>query len=333
MEKKKPFLRKKVLFSLALITSFLLVAAVADANRAGMSFNELQRPPPKPALLPGQVSETYPVGFYGLTFNADGKNTLELDLGAAQTAGAEVTTYPDRVEIYQHSSPEVRITFRGTGFEYRDGKLYGTVTAADFVTSPLTGTISGGDVTGSIRVRLLALSGRADCTNMIDANVTADVESLFSSTAAAHDRGYNGTAFTFNVTKLNLDRTGSADLTFTIPSQWVASRGGIADLFVVRISERDHAAQLLNISYLGEDSAGTMKFSVTSPDGTSIFGIIAAKSQLGHGIEPFKGQLSTDIGLLSWFSQLVSGNLYLLGAGAVTATGVVYLSRKRMKGD
>ena len=53
----------------------------------------------------GQASQTSPMGFEGLSYNADGTDTLDLNLDQAQNTGAQVTVLSDRVEVYQHNFP------------------------------------------------------------------------------------------------------------------------------------------------------------------------------------------------------------------------------------
>jgi hypothetical protein len=266
-----------------------------------------------------------------MNFNADHLNTLELDLGAARTANAEVTTYPDRVEVYQHGSPAVLITFWGKGFEYKDGKVVGKVTRSEFVTSPFAGNISEGDVTGSVRVVLYALVGRADLTKTIDANATADVNGLFRDAAARLNLEYDATAFTLNITKVRLEQTGAANLTFTVPTAWVTSHGGAGSVRIVRISEKDRSTGIIDTRYLGQDTKGAMKFEAYSPDGTSVFGMITTKALTEKHIEPQKGQISTDVGMLVWISQMGSNNIYLFAVVVIAALGVFYIYTTKQK--
>ncbi|OPY37941.1 MAG: hypothetical protein A4E35_00996 [Methanoregula sp. PtaU1.Bin051] len=330
---KKPDFRDRYLISVVVFICLIQLIGAVGATMTGTAHAELRPASPPPPLLPGQSAATYPVGFYGLSFNADNRNMLELDLGAAQTVNAEVTSFPDRIEVYQHSSPAVLITFWGNAFEYSDGKIVGKVTRSDFVTSPLTSNITEGDVTGSIRVQLLALEGRADCRTMFDANATAGEESQFRDMATSQNLAYTSTAFTFNITKVNLAQTGTANLTFTVPAQWVSAHGGSENVYIARISEKDHSTQILNTSYLGLDPSGAMKFSAYSPDGTSLFGMITAKLQLEKGVEPSKGQIMTDIGILAYVAQTALGNIYVLGAGIVAVGGIVYFGWMRGKAD
>jgi hypothetical protein len=316
-----------------LLIGLVLMVPFAGANRSGMSFAQLKAPPAPAPLLPGQAAATYPVGFYGLNFNVNDDNALDLDLGAARLVNAEVTVNPTRVEVYQHSSPEVWITFYGKNFEYRDGRLVGNVTKADFRTSPLTGNISDGDVSGSTQVSLLALSGRANFLNLIDANVTSDVAERFAQEAAARNLNYTGTAFTFNITKENLDRTGAANLTFTVPSAWVSAHGGPDEIYFVRMSEADNTTRFVDASYLGEDPAGSMKYLVVSPNGTSVFGLISAKVQVAHGKDPAAGQIGTDAGMIAAVPGIISEGTFLIGAGAVVLIGIAFYGRSRLKNN
>lgn len=323
---KERYYRHLISLCLSMFIVLLLIipAATAGGSSSGMAYAELKHPAPPPPLPPGQSAGTYPIGFYGLNFNMDNQNTLELDLGAAQTAGAEVTPLPDRVEVYQHSSPAVVITFYGTGFEFRNGKLTGKVTRADFVTSPLTGNTGAGDVTGSIRVDLYGLTGKAGLTKTIDANVTADVEQDFRNETSRLGFWYAAAAFTMNITKVNLERTGAANLTFTVPQAWVTSNGGVESVRIARISEKDHTTQILETRYLGSDPKDSMKFTAYSPDGTSVFGMITTKAILAKGGDPSEGALMTDVKMLAWVFQVAVNNLFLVAVGATVVAGGVY---------
>ena len=313
------------------IVLFFIIPVAVSGSSTGMAYAELKHPAPPPPLPPGQYAATYQIGFFGLNFNADNQNTLELNLGAAQTAGAEVTPFPDRVEVYQHSSPAVVITFYGTGFEFRNGKLTGKVTRADFLTTPLTGNIGAGNVTGSIRVDLLGLTGKAGLTKTIDANVTADVEQDFRNETSRQGFGYAAAAFTMNITKVNLERTGAANLTFTVPQVWVASNGGVESVRIARINEKDHTTQILDTRYLGSDSDGAMKFTAYSPDGTSVFGMITTKAIMERGGKPSEGVLMTDLGMLVWVFQVAVNNLFLVAVVAIVVAGCVYFGWAKRK--
>lgn len=324
---------KTVIGYLAVVIGILLVFPLASAgSSSGMAYAELKHPAPPPPLPPGQYAGTYPVGFFGLNYNVDNANTLELDLGAARTAGAEVTSRPDRVEVYQHSSPSVLITFYGTKFEHKGGKIVGKVTRADFVTSPLIGKIDTGEVTGTIRVDLAGLTGKAFLTKTIDANVSPDISDLFGAGAASGSLGYNSAAFTMNITKVNLEQTGAANLTFTVPSVWVMTNGGIESVRIARTSEKDHTTQVLDTRYLGTTPQDTMKFTAYSPDGTSIFGMITTKAVMAKGGKPSEGVIMRDIGMFMWVFQTGIANPYLVAVGGIVLAGILYAgwNRKRI---
>lgn len=354
IDRKKRYCQFLVSFSLAVFIVFLLISPVAGSpsggssgssssggtsygTSMGMSFLDLKPPAPKPPLPAGQFAQTYPIGFYGLNFNVNNQKTLEIDLGAARAAKAEVTPYPDRIEVYQHSSPAVLITFWGEGWEFRNGKVSGSVTRADFVTTPLIGNISEGDVSGSVRVDLYTLIGPSELTKTIDANVTADIERIFQNATYLQNLGYENAAFTMNVTKVLLEQTGAANLTFTVPPAWVSSHGGVDSVRIARISEKDHITQILDTRYLGEDANGAMKFTAYSPDGTSVFGMITTKAVMEKGGKPSEGQIMTDVGMLVWVSQLAFNNIYLVAIGAVIVVVVLYIGwmgwKSKRKGE
>jgi hypothetical protein len=278
---------------------------------------------------PGRFTATYSVGFAGLNFNTDGRNMLDLDLEQARYAGAEVTSYPDRIEIYQHSPSVVLITFRGNSFVTAGDMISGKVTDAYFVTSPLDGAIPEGEVTGAVRVDLLGLDGRGELTNTIESNVTPDIESIYRSLCAQDNATYYGTAFVMDISKSNLNRTGAANLTFTVPPSWVYTHGGTESVRIIRISEKDHAIQILGTDYRGTNADGFMVFTSYSPGGTSIFGLITSSALTERGMNPPEGQVMLDLRMLYRIGEAAVELPYLTLIGTIFVLGGIYLGRKR----
>ena len=94
-----------------------------------------------------------------MSYNADGQNSVSIDLSSAAQAHATVTTFFDHVEVYQHASPGVRINFYFDKYDLKNNVITGTAKSAAFETDPLTVNVSTGKVgrvTQSAKISLIA---------------------------------------------------------------------------------------------------------------------------------------------------------------------------------
>ena len=234
---------------------------------------------PNPATNPGTAvpaaAESYPAGFAGLSYNANGQGTLSIDTGAAQAAGATITMDSDHITVYQHHSPGVLLTFWGNNFEINNGTITGPVSRAELVTDPLDATLALGNVSGSVHAALPELIGWGNITLTISENLSTDTLSRFQDILTGNGLRLNAVAYTLDVQKVNLT-TGPANVTFTVPSSWVNEHGGKDAVRITRISEETGKQELLNTVYEGIDSQGNMIFRGDSPECTSLFGLVTA---------------------------------------------------------
>jgi hypothetical protein len=267
----------------------------------------------------GMVTESFPMGFVGFTYNADGSRTLTINLDAADSNGAVVTIYPDHVVIYQHHSPGVTTTFWGDHFSTTNRVLTGTVTRAEFVTDPLNATLDLGDVSGSVHAALPALLWPVVIDNTISGTAEPADTLLFQDTLIRNNLVLRSTAFIFKVQKGNLT-TGPGDITLTVPSSWVDQNGGKDAVRITRISEETGQPELLATTYLGTDPSGNMIFRGDSPGGTSLFGLVTAgataaeqKANPEMTIEPAtKPAMGTNVGMVGWLTDTLQKNPVLI---------------------
>ena len=232
-----------------------------------------------PDIATPVVSENYPMGFPGLIYNANGLDTLFLDIGATQDAGATVTIFSDHVEVYQHHSPGVHITFWGNNIEVKNDIIRGPVSRAEFVTDPLNATLKLGNVSGSVHATLPELTHEVYLNLAISDNVSTKTRNQFQNIVSSHDLQLDTIAYTLNVQKLNLT-TGPANVTFTIPAYWVNKHGGKDAVRITRISEETGMQELISTVYQGVDTQGNMVFRGDSPNGTSLFGLVTTKANI-----------------------------------------------------
>ncbi len=296
------------------------------------------------AGLPGQatgqnvqVSQSYPMGFEGLSYNANGQDMLSIDLSAAEAAGARVTMYPDHIDIYQHHSPGVLLTFWGNHLGIENGRVTGQVSRAEFVTDPLNATLAFGNVSGSVHAALPRLDQRVYLNITISENVSTDTLDQFQNILGSNGLQLNRAAFTLDMQKVNLT-TGPANITFTVPASWVNQNGGKDAVRIVRISDETGTQELIDTSYRGLDAGGNMIFCGKSPNGTSLFGLLAAGTPAaGQKEQPDAGYLRVSesalaaiAGMPGWLTGIAMRNpVPLIGVIALLAAIGYFGWRKR----
>jgi len=277
-------------------------------------------PAPKSGISPAvAASQSYSLGFSGMSFNTDGQNTLDISRADAQAAGATVTVYFNRIEVYQHHSPGATITFWGNNFTITRDRIGGTVSRAEFATDPVDATLDYGNVSGSVHALLPRLTERALITTTISESVSADTLGQFREITSRNSLTLGDVAYTLEVRKVNLT-TGPANVTFTVPASWVNPRGGSGAVHITRISGDTRKIELLSTTYGGISPSGTMIFRGDSPDGTSIFGLITAKAIAMEQEEnpnmtyvpASKPAIETDVRMFGWLLGTVRDNTVLL---------------------
>jgi hypothetical protein len=266
------------------------------------------------------VTESYPTGFEGLIYNADGKNTLQLDIDKAASVHADVMIYPDHIDIYQHGSPGVLFTFWGNTSDIKSRKIIQKMDSAELKTDPLTADFTMGPVSGSVHGILSALLLPAVIKNTISGNVSPEIYGQFHSVTAKNNLQLENIVYTFEVQRINFPKTGPANVTLTLPESYVNQHGGPDSIYIGRISEETGEAELLNTEYIGLGQNGTMTFRGDSPNGTSIFGMLTAKAtaekqkeEPGVTIQLLqKPAITTDIGMFAWLLGIVQQNPVVL---------------------
>jgi hypothetical protein len=316
-----------------------------SSGYTGPAPTEVISNPPPPAgggtpaipIPPSDFTESYPIGFTGLVYNITGSGNLSIDLAAAKTAEATITTYPDRVEVYQHHSPGVTITFWGNTFVNNNSTITGPVSHAEFVTDPLDATFTLGSVSGSVHAILPALTQPALMTNTISNDVSVYTTSRFENILANNNLGLKSVAYTLNINKVNIT-TGPANITFTIPATWVNLNGGTDAVHITRISEETGQTELLSTTYLGLDAQGNMIFRGDSPNGTSLFGLVVAEVTVAEETEHpnvtyvgvSKSSMVTNEGMYSWVLGIILTNpILLVPIAAIIAVLAYFLWWKR----
>jgi hypothetical protein len=284
----------------------------------------------------GQASTSYQVGFDGLSYNADGKNTLDVDLAKARRSLATVSVYADRVEIYQRAPDGVLVTFRGTGFAVQGDRVTGPVKSADLITDPVEAPLTPGIVSGSVRAVIPELTRQGTIRTTIDDRPGSSLIDQFRSVLDQNGLEYGTIAYTYDVRKSNMPKTTNASVNLTLPESWVNEHGGTSAIQIIRVSDTTGAAELLPVTYTGTDKKGMMHFEGISVNGTSVFGLITLKASKmaqendpGLTITPMQQPaITTLVGMFRWLLASMQQNP--AGAIAIMATaGAAYAGRRK----
>jgi hypothetical protein len=235
---------------------------------------------------PAAATNSYPIGFTGLIYNINEHGTLYVNIGFAEAAGADISMYTDRVDIYQHHSPGVLLTFWGKNLKILNNNITGPVSRAEFVTDPLNATLTFGNVSGSAHAALPSIYNRFSINLSISENTTTYTQNQFRGILSRNGLQLDAVAYTFNVQTGNLT-TGLANVTFTLPASWVDGHGGKDAVRIIRIGEEiGDEQELINPVYGGVDAQGNMIYRGDSPNCTSLYGLVTAEkttaSQKGH---------------------------------------------------
>ena len=269
-----------------------------------------------PKLLAPEVSGLYPIGFTGLSYNLDDKKTLIIDMSLAKAAGADVTIYSDRIEVYQHHSPGMLLTFWENNLVIINGSINHQVSRAEFETDPMNATLALGTISGSVH----AIPTRIILPSFIRLTINSsfDPETLgkIRNVSAQNNLELEKIAYTMDVERIILPETEAADVTMTLPPSWVNQQGGTDSIHIARINNETGATELLNTEFGGSDSSGNMIFRGDSPHGTSQFVLFSARP----GSPQKQGQYN--------FLLLVMILIIIITALAVT---VVYFDERRQK--
>jgi PKD repeat protein len=321
------------------------ISVVSRTNTGGGGHNTrsspalLQQPQqPAPAPLPGPVgiaTQSYVIGTDGVRFEKDpatGGAKLTIDYAVATAGGAVVLFSEKRVTVYHRHSPGVLLTFYSDHFTNENGTISGDVTRAEFLTDPVTGNMTYGHVDASVGAEMFALPQDARVNVTLRENVTEGLADTFRSLAERNNMAFTAAAFTYEVQRIEFATTGAANVTFSLPSSWVEQHGGTQDMKIFRVSDGNGTAETIRTTYTGTDPNGNMVFRGDSFNGTSIFGLVAAKaSAIKQEEEPqativasSKPAIVTDIGMFSWLATVLLENPAILLLIIALVAGVVY---------
>lgn len=302
------------------------------------------QPGPQPGPVENAATTTRSLSVAGLTIVREkpGIQTFRLDTARAEQSGATITVTGTEIAI---SQPGFTLTVVTQGTPVREnGILSGTVNSLEMRTAPAYADLSLGTVSVAIDATLDALPENAAITTAISDTVSPAMQDIFRTVAVSNDQQVDAIAYIAGIGKTNIDASGPAGLTFTIPSDWVMNHGGTQSIVIAHIPDQG-STTLLQTRYLGTDTEGTMTFSAISPTGLSTFGFLSVKPLTG-GMQPSNGtnvsaaplSVSPDFwGVATGVGESISNNLLLvitliivlLAAGMGVAGYTLWSHRKK----
>jgi len=254
-----------------------------------------QRSPPQTSL----ASYTIDLAPYSrfLYIDTAGRSTAIVERGLeraqAERSGATITVSGNTMVIARQGFTLTIIAETMTEVDgiIRADNIRSILLAADPAETYVDGA---GLVTSSFNAGFSSLPNDASITTIIGEPVTPLAEETFRIGVARTGDTLEAIAYTMTIQKTNIARTLPATITMSVPAEWVNAHGGISAIAIGRIAD-DQTCTILETSYQGYNGNGNMEFTAISPEGLSVFGLLATTGpHRGRtGMSGFRGPVQT----------------------------------------
>jgi len=198
---------------------------------------------------------------------------------SSATSIPEVTPAPSIIDPITQADVvipvQMGITETGAIIETDEGSM-SLVTAEQVV--DIGGEV--GEVSVSINVDLLHIPENASLEITITEEPTEDASASFALAATNSGTEIDDIAFTVNVQRVNLSNEtdlGEARITMSVSETWVEAHGGAENVRIFRFSD-DGSVESLETLIIGRDPSGDIVFQGISPNGFSVFALVALKA-------------------------------------------------------
>ena len=264
-----------------------LVQQLAQGNPLGQMLAPAQNPSRGEQLAPPQgnlVSWTIDLSPYsGFMYidSSDRPNAVinrGLERAQAERSGATISISGKTMEITRQG---FSLTITAGTMNEANGIIQAeNIQSIQLATAPFETYVAGlGPVTSSFTAGLHSLPPNAAITTIIGEPVTPEQAEIFRLAVADMGDKIDAIAYTMTVQKTNIAGTLPATITMSVPADWVTVHGGINAIVIGRIAD-DQTCTILETAFTGYDKSGNMEFVARSPNGLSVFGIMAAKGPL-----------------------------------------------------
>lgn len=169
------------------------------------------------------------------------------------------------------------------GFTEVNGLLQGEVNSITVENAPLVWEIADiGDVGASFKANLTPENSAylEDVIIAVSINETAStgVQTAYELAAVDASLDIVDIAYAFNIIGATLENgvdVMDATIVMTAPESWVVSQGGPDRVRIFRYSEYDGTTEILEPIYVFDEIAGVYTFTALSPNGLSVFSLVA----------------------------------------------------------
>lgn len=251
---------------------------------------------PGPSVCRDEVSRNYTAGLSGLVYNADGNQTLDLDIGKARAAGATVTVSTDHIDVYYRNASEYLVSpdpssidpdrNRPSGILLRflsdtadiqnATRITRPVKNAELWTDPLRANLSTGPFSGSVHAIPAHILPASAINVTISRCIPEETLEKVRYLSAENNLTLENTVYLMNVTWTGVPDARVADVTLTLPPSWMEVVQEPALVHIAGISLPNGKTGLAHpvVSALEPDGSG--RFQGVSPDGASRFVLFSA---------------------------------------------------------
>ena len=258
-------------------TSSVATAQVTVAAQGGAT--------PTPTVAPTATSAPTPTSTSAQAYNPAPTSTstpmptLTPTPTPSATLIPEVTPAPSILDTVTQADIVVPVqigtTETGAILE-TDGGSLSLVTAEQMV--DMGGDV--GQVSVSINVDLLQIPENASLEVTVAEEPDEAASASFALAATNSDTEIDDIAFTVNVRRVNLSNEtdlGAARITMSVSEAWVEAHGGAENVRIFRFTD-DGRVESLETFIVGRDPSGDIIFQGISPNGFSVFALVALKA-------------------------------------------------------
>jgi PKD repeat protein len=218
--------------------------------------------------------------------NAPGTDTYTLDVPGmtvsgtqlvidTNVAGSVVSTAGNTVTIDYNG---LVITIGTSGITTENGSISGVITSINAQSDTITADLPTlGAVHASFNATMNTLPAGAEIESVLTSTITLGVKDAFELVATKNGEEITGIAYIMEIAKTNLiDRTdiGAATVRMSASADWVTANGGPEKIRIIRYTA-ESGSEFLQPTWTIDDT-GQYVFEVTSPNGLSVFGLVAS---------------------------------------------------------
>jgi PKD repeat protein len=218
-----------------------------------------------------------------------------------KVAGSIVSTLGSKVTIDYNG---LVITIGTSRFAMENGVISGEITSINVESDTINADLPDlGSVHAFFGAAMNTLPSDGGIESVLAGSITSDVRDAFELAAMQDKATIDGIAYVMEITRTGLaDGTdiGTATIRMSVSQDWVAYYGGPEKIRIIRYTEGG-LTEILHPTHTIDDT-GQYVFEAVSPNGLSVFGMVAMTFENSPPVLDPIGARSTDEGVLLTFT-------------------------------